>query len=177
MRPITHLMNKLSISQVINGNSLLSRIHFIRISNSIRIAAAIDRGGCSVWLNVPALTPRAVVHHLVRKNITVDAEMVMAHCALVSTAHTNPFDCVVTNFPLGGMRDWRKFMSTGKAARTLGGFLPRYLSPIHEWEEMVVGTGQMRGENKGQSAGWALCGECAHFASTAGAKIPPSGRF
>lgn len=40
----------------------------------------------SVHASLPALTARAVVDNFMGKEITVNAEMVVAHCAFVSTA-------------------------------------------------------------------------------------------
>lgn len=79
------------------------------------------------------------MNNLMGKEIAVNAKVVLARRALVPTANTHAFGMVLCCRPL--ILGWycREGQATSKASGARG-IAPRYLDPIHQGEQVVVGA-------------------------------------
>lgn len=79
------------------------------------------------------------MYNLMRKQVTIYAEVFVARRALIATARGRNFITVFVDlglFLLGGY--FRKRFQACKTLRATPGLSPRNIDPIYEWEEMVV---------------------------------------
>lgn len=76
-----------------------------------------------------ALTARAVVHNLMREEIAIDAEVLLAHRALVPATDAHPLDRLGLA-PFVSRRHRGKHGAAGSAMTAPTGTLPRHLDPI-----------------------------------------------
>jgi hypothetical protein len=100
------------------------------------------------------LAPRAVMHDLVRENITINAEMIMTHLARISPTLTHAL--YLTLRWLSNLLRFsfasRNFWESGQAWKTCFGFSgqsPGDFNPVSQGEEVVIRARQMGGENQG----------------------------
>lgn len=131
----------------------------------------------SLLLHNPTLTPRAIMHNLMRKYIAINTEMALANRTLISAtnANANSHGGFGSLLRLAGnqLRHPRKPNTTRKAA---GASLPRraapgHLDPIHQREEVVVGAGEVGGEDEGEPAAGAGGRQGADFCVAAATKV------
>jgi len=89
-----------------------------------------------------ALASRTIVHNLVRKNVAIDTEMLIAFFAGISSTLADALDSLIRFAILANVslvfRDFRKRRKTGKASLGLGGIGPRNFDPVLQWKEMVI---------------------------------------
>ena len=90
-------------------------------------------------LGAVTLASGAIVNNLMRKKITVNAEVVLTGHALVATADTHAFSMILRYRPL--ILWWYRWegQSTSKAGGARG-TAPGYLHPVHQGEQVVVGA-------------------------------------
>jgi hypothetical protein len=125
-------------------------------------------------LDALTLASGAIVYDLVRKEIAVNAEVVLASRALVPTTHTHAFGMILRCRPLVLGGNWWEGQTTRKARRARG-TAPGHLHPIYQREQVVVGARKVSRQNQREAARRTLGRQAAHFAPTAGTQIPPSG--
>ena len=110
------------------------------------------------------------MHHLVRKNIAIDTEMLPTHRTLIprtARLHQAPRPGRPTTIdlpcPLLPRRDIRKRPQASKARTRPPRVGPRDIGPVDQREEVVVAAGEMCGEDQGEVAGRAFGGQGANF--------------
>lgn len=81
----------------------------------------------------PTLTPRTIMHHLMRKKITINTKHPPANPTLVP-----PTRSLRLILPPLLWRNQRKRLSTPKTMRAPPRIAPVYFLPVHEGEEVVV---------------------------------------
>ena len=100
------------------------------------------------------------MHHLMRKQVAVYTEMLVARSTLVATARGRQPVPVLVGFGLF-VFGWYigEGLETCEALPAAPRVAPRDLDPVVEREEVVVGTREMGGEDEGEGADGALGGE------------------
>jgi hypothetical protein len=74
------------------------------------------------------------MYYLMREQITIDTEMVMAYRTFIAATHTHAFGVVLCGLPMLLGRHGRKRDPARKAVRALGGVSPGHLDPVNKGE-------------------------------------------
>jgi hypothetical protein len=115
------------------------------------------------------------MHNLVCEQVTVYTEVPVAESAFIpATGRWHSTVCCLT-LPLIPRRDLGERLAACEAGGAAAGILPRDFDPIYQGEEVVVRTGEMGGENKGEATCGTLRGERAYFRAASGAEVAVSG--
>ena len=124
-------------------------------------------------LGTAALAAGTIMNNLMSKEIAVNAKVVLARRALVPTANTHAFGMILCGRPL--VLGWycRERQAASEANRARG-IAPRYLDPIHQGEQVVVGARKMSGKNQRKATRRTLGGQTADFAPAARTQISSS---
>lgn len=80
----------------------------------------------------PALTARTIVHHLMRKEVTINTEMIFANRAFVTTAYTHSLGKILSGLPLFLRRNGGKRYAAGETSSAARSTLPGYFNPVHQ---------------------------------------------
>lgn len=119
-----------------------------------------------------ALAPGAIVHDLVAKDIAVDAEVVLARLALVPARLAGALGALRQTAVRALVRGRERRQAAEALRRVLlARALPGDFDPVAQREEVVVGAGEVRGEDEGEVAGRAGRGQVADFGAAARAQV------
>lgn len=105
------------------------------------------------------------MNNLMCEQVTIYTEVTMTDWASISTT----VGVCLTPFFLG--RNGRKWFEAGETSSASSGLGPWHFNPVHEWKQVMVGPGEMSGQNESQPTDRAFRRQIADFGVAARTEV------